>query len=473
MYPHLLSSKIVLLRSPAEQARRVPWGGDGSSAAGSVVPRAGTTSKTTPFSLFDRVVQLIADRLKIGSAYKMYCLSSNLKLLCRKPEEWKKDPAKSEVLECLLKDCKSAPDFQSVLEKTLAPLSESSLSQRYALAKEMQEKSFLKNFHGGSELLTAFANHGLEMAAKRIVSFYEASNGNKFDLHLGGHMLLTFMAECPDIDEATIENALIRQFEAVLSSVSKWAGSKKSADKCPPRTSAWYLGETFQTKNTSSEVFAENIDLGLCDGGKADLQCAVKHKDVDEAKSLLANARVVAESRIKSNENLHRAGMGTEKTSPLKSDQEFLSKHVLAKKLERCFNDYYKSIDAERFESAGAEKAIRKLYGALAALEKNSLKPSYMRYFLRKIEWHVKKNAVGREGNLLEKLQSGESGFKGENGETKRFSKFYSISTVVDFSKSSMNESKTLRKTKNQPDLGLNSGNEAGVASNEYVKVIL
>jgi hypothetical protein len=73
----------------------------------------------------------------------------------------------------------------------------------------------------------------------------------------------------------------------------------------------------------------------------------------------------------------------------------------------------------------------------------------------------------------LEKVQSEESGFKNENAKTKKISKFNSISTVVDFSKSSMNESKTLRKTKNQPDLGLNSGNEAGVASNEYVKVIL
>jgi hypothetical protein len=286
-------------------------------------------------------------------------------------------------------------------------------------------------------------------------------------------MLLTFMADCPGIEETEIENALINQFEVALVGIPKCVGSEKSADKSPPRSSASYLEETFQMKSNIFEIFAEHSDFGLSDEKKTDSQWTVKPEDLDEAKNLLAKARITAENRIKSNERSLQAGMGTEKTNPIKSDKAYLSKNILKKQLESCFDDYYKSIHAERFQSAGAEKVIRKLYSTLAALEENSLNPSHMSYFLRKIESHVKKNAVGREGDLLEKVQSEESGFKNENAKKKKISKFNSISTVVDFSKSSMNEFKTRQKTKNQLNSGFNFGNKAGVAGYENAKLIL
>lgn len=122
-YQDLLSSKTRMLRPPTyiDKFLSSPNWKTPSS-------RTGKTTKEIPYSLFDRAVQFVADRANMGNAYKLYCLSSNLELLCKKPEEWKKDPVKAKVLECLLEECKDLSEFQAVLEKILAPISESSLS---------------------------------------------------------------------------------------------------------------------------------------------------------------------------------------------------------------------------------------------------------------------------------------------------------------------------------------------------------
>ncbi|WP_194711116.1 hypothetical protein [Noviherbaspirillum soli] len=407
MYLDILTSRPPLLGSPTGDAHDERNGHAGAAARGIMVPRTGTTGKTIPCSLFDRAMQFIADGLKLGSAYRIYCLSSNLELLCKKPEEWKKDSRNFLQLECHIKECQDMLGVESALKRVLGAYSESSLLTGFAALNHMQEKCISTELTPGEPaaigiLKTGFISQHLNKASQRIVKKWNPHNPlNSNALQEMRYAVCDLMELSAGLNEDDVKTALKKSFDAVMTPAAKISILQQNA-----------FGNASNIHSSFQEKYPK---LGI---SRAVLQGAIYEAAVGR----------------KNNEGALQVDMRTK--------EKMLPRADLKKKLEKCFNDYYRNINAERFESSGTENMVRKLFGELAGLEKSNIKDSDVSFFLREIKKHVENHSAGREGALLQKVARENSGFKKNNVDMKKLNEFLSISTVLDFSPKSTDHSR-------------------------------
>jgi len=356
------------------------------------------------FTVIDRVIQKIADRVNLGGTYKLYRMKCNLELLCKEPGEWKKDKRNFSELTTLARETSLAAPTDQNLATVISSFPEDLLAAGFSRLAEIDNA--LKNacpsvkYEGQRELgflKAQFKEQGMRKVAERIeISLKEPSSDLK------EHIIQCELLNFEKIYAGQEKEKYYEDLEKILDNSASVKNSATSSESTDRPLNTFLLS-----------ILGNAVEGGLLDSSLGKNGSKICLTELDNAKEFLQKVREKPSQALKdqgiASRNSHGTAtpriIGDGKVPPdnIKARKVQLSEAELDERLSKCMNEYYDAVSGQPFESSGARLLVRNLYKNLRSLE-NNLTEKSKGYFYGKIGTHVKRRELGKAGRLLDEV---------------------------------------------------------------------